>query len=65
MLEASGESEGAVGRIGRPGLPPVELEVVSVNSNVEGTVVVGASAWRSRFEVTKEFHTSALKAPSE
>ena len=44
-------------------LPPFEFE--SLNSKVEGTVVVGASAWRSRFEVTKEFQTSASNAPSE
>ena len=64
MLEVSGESEDTVGRIGRPNLPPVELEVVSVNSNVEG-IVEGASSCNSRLDVTSESQTSASKAPSE
>jgi hypothetical protein len=32
--------------------------------HIEGTVE-GASSCNSRLEVTKEFHTSALNAPSE
>ena len=50
------------GTVGRPNLSPFELE--SVNSKVEGTVE-GASSCNSRLEVTREFQTSALKAPSE
>ena len=40
------------------------VEFESVNSKVEGTVE-GASSCSSRLEVMREFHTSALNAPSE
>jgi hypothetical protein len=40
------------------------LVLVSINSKVNGTVE-GVSSCSSRLEVTREFHISALNAPSE
>jgi hypothetical protein len=54
------ESTSVIGSIGT--IPPVE--VISMKSKEDGTVE-GTSSYSSRLEVTNEFQTSALNAPSE
>ena len=54
-----------IGIIGLQDLSTTTTPTTNSSSDGNNTTTGNTSAWRSRFEVTKEFHTSALKAPSE